>query len=326
MASPTEPLDLVDIAVLLNYERVTTDSEFANTKVREVAFPGEIPRSVRFDMKDVTKGWNNNRRTWIVLDKVKAEEKRQSPATMKMEPNVLPSTLSDQQLETIFHRIRAFDSCASVTTLLVDFFNLFPRDTKLRVRHAPKDKEPGVSYITSVVHRRIIQEKLVNPKFSTAIITWNNNNMKWTGTESEMWHWYMEFYSPDNQGITSVLDMASMQFGEVGRGPGEKGKMLIVLETKAEYEERLGRIADGVDPAQRETGPPIMLTMYDPEVDRIVRKVKERWEKRETEKWCAHCGAPEPKFKCGVCEKVWFCNRDHQKMVWSFHKGYCQKG
>lgn len=324
MAAATEPLDLVDIAVLLNYERATTDERFLNTKLREVAFPGQGLRSIGYDSKALPKGWNNNERTWIVLDEVKAQGERQLPATVKLERHFLQPTLSEQQLETIFHRIRAYDSCASVTVLLKTFFELFPDDTELRIRHAPTDKQPGSSYITSISNRCVITDKLVKPKFSTVLCSPQKGNIKYTGTESEMAHWYTAFYAPDSEQITSVLNLASMQFGEAGRGPGEKGKMLVVLDTKADYDKRLLRIAEGVDLAQRRTLP-IVLSPYDATMDRVARKVKERWERRNIEKWCAHCGAPEPKFKCAGCGDVWFCNKGHQKMVWSFHKGYCKK-
>jgi hypothetical protein len=42
MADTEEVLDLYDIAVLLNYERNTTEPRFRHTKLREVAFPGKI--------------------------------------------------------------------------------------------------------------------------------------------------------------------------------------------------------------------------------------------------------------------------------------------
>jgi hypothetical protein len=324
MASTTEPLDLVDIAVLLNYERATTDDRFLNTKLREIAFPGRKLSSISPDPRTLPKGWNNNERTWIVLDEVKTQGERQLPTTMKMERNFLPPALSDQQLETIFHRVRAYDSCAAVTVLLKNFFELFPEDTKLLIRHAPKDQQPGVSYVTSISNRCVITDKLIKPKFSTVLCLPQKSNIEYTGTEPEMPHWYTAFYAPGSEQIMSVLDLASMQFGEAGRGPGEKGKMLVVLDTKTDYDKRLLRIAEGVDLAQRRTLP-LMLTMYDANMDRVACKVKDRWEKRHTEKWCAHCGAPEPQFKCAGCGDVWFCNREHQKMVWSFHKGYCKK-
>lgn len=83
------------------------------------------------------------------------------------------------------------------------------------------------------------------------------------------------------------------------------------------------RIAEGVDLRHRSM--PVVFSDFDVTNDRIARKVKERWEKRETEKWCGHCGAPEPKSKCAGCGDVWFCSTEHQKMMWSFHKGYCKK-
>jgi len=135
----------------------------------------------------------------------------------------------------------------------------------------------------------------------------------------------MGFYDTNSEPITSVLDIATMQFGEAGRGPDEKGKMLVVLDMMTDYEERLTRIADGVDAAQRRIMPIMLLASYDAAPDEVNKKVKERWEKQDTEKWCAHCGAPEPKFKCAGCGEVWFYNKEHQKMVWFFHKGYCNR-
>ena len=82
------------------------------------------------------------------------------------------------------------------------------------------------------------------------------------------------------------------------------------------------RIAGSVDLARRESYAHVIFDREFPQ-DNIVRTVKERWEKRDTEKWCGYCRAPEPKSKCGGCGDVWFCNKKHQKTMWSFHKGYC---
>jgi hypothetical protein len=42
MTDSEEVLDLYDIAVLLNYERVTTEPRFRYTRLREVAFAGML--------------------------------------------------------------------------------------------------------------------------------------------------------------------------------------------------------------------------------------------------------------------------------------------
>lgn len=185
-------------------------------------------------------------------------------------------------------------------------------------------KQPGISYITSTMNRSVVQDQLVKPKFSTIIVSPRSDNMKYTGTKPEMTHWYIAFCAPGSNDFDSVLDLASMHFGEAGHGPGEKGKMVIVLDMKADYDKRLLRVADGVDLSRRRNTL-ILVPPCDPIMDRIARKVRERWENRATEKWCAHCGAPEPKFKCAGCGDAWFCNKEHQKLVWSFHKGYCNK-
>jgi hypothetical protein len=326
MAAAIEPLDLVDIAVLLNYERATTEELFRDTKLREVAYPGQTFRSASLDPRAPPPDWRNNDRTWIALEEVSTQEDRQLPDAMPSQVSkYVPKTLTEQQLETIFYRTRAFDSCRKVVELLQEFFALFPANTKLRIRHAPKDKEPGTSYVTSVRSRRVFQDVLVEPKFSTVLASPQWERILFAGTGAEMRQCYMAFYAPDSGEVSSILDLSSMQFGEVGRGPGKEGKMLFVLEEKTDYEERLKRIAGSVDLARRES---FSHVIFDHEFlgGSIVRTVKERWEKRDTEKWCGYCGAPEPKSKCGGCRNVWFCNKMHQKMMWSFHKGYCNKG
>ncbi|OSS44999.1 hypothetical protein B5807_09151 [Epicoccum nigrum] len=324
MAAAIEPLDLVDIAVLLNYERATTTEAFRNTKVREIAYPGDALHTLRYGSEPPA-DWNRNDRTVIVLDKVSPQGDRQLPATMKSPVNFVSSNLTEQQLETIFYRIRAHEGSVLVTLLLEAFFSMFPPDTKLCIRHAPKDKQPNTFYITSICNRSIVQDVLVKPKFSTVLVVPQERRMKHSGTGPEMAHWYTGFSAPNSEEITSVLDLTSMQFGEVGRGPGREGRMLFALDTKTDYEERLNRIANGVDLARRQVNTSMVMAGGAP-LEKVVCKVKERWEKRDTEKWCGHCGAPEPEFRCAGCRNVWFCNKEHQKMMWSFHKGYCNKG
>ncbi|KAJ4398574.1 hypothetical protein N0V91_010082 [Didymella pomorum] len=130
MAPDTEHLALVDIAVLLNYERATTGECFVNDKLQEVVFPSEALRSIQFNTRELPKGQNSNQRTWMVFDEVKANA---------------GLTLADQQLETIIHRIRAYDYCERMPVLLKTFFDLSPLDQPLRICHAPEGKQPSTS-------------------------------------------------------------------------------------------------------------------------------------------------------------------------------------
>lgn len=232
--------------------------------------------------------------------------------------------LTTQQLETIFYRVRAIDACGSMIELLQVFFSYFPSDTKLQVRHPGQGKEPGESYTTEIGQNVVIENTFINPKVSTLVMLPQAKKLMSTGHRPELVHAALGFKSLESGEIESVLDLASMQFGDIGRGPGEKGKMLFALDRMEESEARLKKLA------QRTKNRRLAMFMASSKhsvdyVHQVAQRVKERWENRATEKWCAYCGAPEPQFKCAGCNDTWFCNKEHQKNVWSLHKGYCKK-
>lgn len=145
MASSDEPLDLYDLAVLLNYERATTEPRFRHTKLREVAFPGSRPQIIAIGYPERDQGWIDNARTWVVLDRLPTGDSKthDTPAHFTQGEEALTKNLSQQQVETIFHQILAHDGCFQAIGLLQIFFNLFPPNTKLKIRHAPIGKAPG---------------------------------------------------------------------------------------------------------------------------------------------------------------------------------------
>jgi len=137
MAAAIESLDLVDIVVAglrASHHRRTLSTDQAPRS----RLSGKSLRSIGHSSRALPKGWNENARTWIVPDELDTQE-RQVPAIMKSDRNFLLPTISEQQPETTFYRIRAYDCCANATILLKPFLGLFPSDTKLRIRHAPKD-------------------------------------------------------------------------------------------------------------------------------------------------------------------------------------------
>jgi hypothetical protein len=80
MASDFEPLDLVDIAVLLLYEWATLEPRFRHTKLAEVAYPGQkVQYQPGLPFGDDTL----SNRTWILLKRKEgSENERDLPTNM----------------------------------------------------------------------------------------------------------------------------------------------------------------------------------------------------------------------------------------------------
>ncbi|TVY32413.1 hypothetical protein LSUB1_G008067 [Lachnellula subtilissima] len=53
------------------------------------------------------------------------------------------------------------------------------------------------------------------------------------------------------------------------------------------------------------------------------KRVWARWQNRDSEGWCEHCGKGGKELKrCRGCRmaKIWWCCREHQLAGWSLHK------
>ncbi|KAF2793142.1 hypothetical protein K505DRAFT_325657 [Melanomma pulvis-pyrius CBS 109.77] len=140
---------------------------------------------------------------------------------------------------------------------------------------------------------------------------------------------FMGFAPLSSEFTTSFLDLSSMQFGDVGRRFGDParggGEALFVLDTSKEYERRMACVADVDIGENTKISTRIGTTPKDEWLKEVARRVRDRWEKRDEEKWCGHCGSPVPigGSRCSGCKAAWFCGKDHQAMAWPFHKGYC---
>lgn len=328
MTTSEEPLDLYDIAVLLNYERATTEPRFRHTKLREVALPGSKPKTVALKAPD-EHNWIDNDCTWIVLDKKTDElSDRDLPSNFLPENQKPADGTSEQKLETLFYQARSHDGGYITIGLLQIFLDLFPGDTKLKIRHAPKNKSPGESYITGITKRVIIEQPFQYPKTSVAIAVLPAATLYVSGNMPEFEHPVMGFGALDdpNDEVKSILDLSSMQFGDAGRGPGINGKQLFALDTIQEHQSRVMRIYEGNSPDKTpKTSAAISGTPYDDWLTEVTKRVKKRWDSRHEEHWCGHCGSPDATSKCASCGQAWYCVRDHQKLAWGFHRGYCNK-
>ena len=163
MATEEEPLDLYDIAVLLNYERNTTEPRLRHTKLREVAFlpRRETPNS---RSQESRRPRLESKCMYVDSGRPMAAGQTKCPQPTYRVPTIsVASTMANEQLETIFHQARNHDGSYQAIGLVQLFFKLFPKDTKLRNRHAPINKQRGVSYVTTTSRRVIVEEAFQIP-------------------------------------------------------------------------------------------------------------------------------------------------------------------
>lgn len=145
-----------------------------------------------------------------------------------------------------------------------------------------------------------------------------------TGEGDSMPHCVMGFLpivelSPPGQ-KTIMLDLASMQFGDAGRGLRGRTS-LFVLEDMDAFRTRMEELAESV--SGPDMGGPYIPRGEEYWLEDVARRVKRRYDRRETEHWCGHCGAPANRLACTGCKAAWYCDREHQVAAWSHHKRWC---
>lgn len=319
-------IDLYDIALLLNYERAATEPRFRHTKLREVA-QNEDFKTIRM----LTHEWTTNtQKTGFVFDRLPphSPEDDDDPSA----PPDLPSTmlaprdhhwaaqpdltyLTPFQLETFYWQARNHDACYKSVTLIQHFFALFPPDTQVRVR-----TEKGREYLVSASSRVIMEMKLVRPRGVTLSCVLPRNMTYITGGEEVMDHAVVGFPDAGAEAGT-ILDLASLQFGDVGRGCG--GKSLFLLESIEAYGVRLNKFAEGNTFDDAKVSMAIGGSPWDGWLKRVAERVRDRWVKREG--WCGHCGKPGELKKCSACKDAFYCDNLHQAAAWAYHKRWCKK-
>ncbi|KAJ4332823.1 Long-chain base-1-phosphate phosphatase [Didymella glomerata] len=99
------------------------------------------------------------------------DEEPDLPSNMIDEEEPPHSPVTDKELEEAHYRARQQDASYSSVELLQCFFDLFPPDTPVRIRHKPSDKPAGTfSYITTISDRTGAKDMLLYPKVSTAVV------------------------------------------------------------------------------------------------------------------------------------------------------------
>ena len=318
-------LELHDISLLLNYERASTEPRFRHTKLREVTT--DEFSTVRF----LTPEWAQVTRPKIgfVFDRARKTKSSQDEPDLpsNMLPNIVPanlSHLSPKELETYYWQVRNHDGCFTTVTLFQHFIDLFPESTQIRVRKADKDKMLVYDMLAS--NRFIVEMDLYEPHAVSMSSVFPDRKTYITGDDPTMVHAVLGFGPPDSI-FDIILDLASLQFGDVGRG--NKGRSLFVLESVPQYANRLEKYAKSSNFNNPKLSLRIRGTPNDNWLRTVAQRTKERWEKRATVPWCGHCGAPPLKDqslkRCSKCKAAWYCDASHQNAAWTFHKHFCKE-
>jgi len=323
-------LDLYDISLLLNYERAVTEPRFRHAKLREVATTNDF-QTVRL----LAPEWNECTipRTGLLFDKSLVPASELQTNEPDLPSNMLPPStkrhtsvkdLTSKELETYYWQARNHDGCFTTVALFQYFIDLFPEFTRVRVRTVDKDGKV-TTYSTLASDRFIVEMHLFGSKSLTMATVLPDGLTHISGGDNVIQHAVLGFSSPGTK-IDTILDLTSLQFGDVGRG--FKGRGLFVLEPIQQYVGRLDKFAEQNDFKTPKMSARISDTVPNSEwLKKVAKKVKERWDQRETVHWCGHCGSPprdgNELQRCGTCKAAYYCNVEHQKAAWAYHKHFC---
>ncbi|KZT31514.1 hypothetical protein SISSUDRAFT_1056460 [Sistotremastrum suecicum HHB10207 ss-3] len=321
-------LDLHDISLLLNYERGATEPRFRHAKLREVATAADFKT-----FKTLNRSWTDARapRTGLIFEKpssdLSAEKMKEPDLPSNMLPQPIPSdlqTLTAKQLETLYWQARNHDGCFRSVTLFKHFIDLFPSSTRLRIR-TMRDKIPCEYF--SVASERIIMEfHLIEQSSLMLAAVFPDNKTYISGADTRIIHAVLGFAPEGGDFVETILDLASLQFGDVGRGFNGRG--IFVLEDVDEYESRLDRFAQANTFEDAKRSKRITDAPDSEWLRQVALKVKARWDNRQSVAWCAHCGAPPARGqglkRCTQCKQAHYCDAEHQFAAWPFHKHFCK--
>lgn len=149
-----------------------------------------------------------------------------------------------------------------------------------------------------------------------------------TGAREGEAHAVLGFAYPGSQMVNIVVDMTRLQYGDIGRGM--YGESYFIGSTNKYFQSMEDKICTGLEnkgTASR-MNPRPDNTEEDSRLRACAEKVWKRWQNRDQEGWCAHCGmGGEKLMRCTGCKsaKVWYCGKEHQVAGWKLHKHTCEK-
>lgn len=244
-----------------------------------------------------------------------------------MLPDPVPSNLAHltpYELETIFWQARGFDAYYKSAVLLQIFFEEYVGTTQpLRIR-TTTGRESVTNQTTAKVMEWSLSPKLV--LLATVRKFLNPVPMiRLSGAQDILHHAALGFAPLHEQMTDTILDLSSMQFGDVGRGL--ISKTTFALESPIQYNIRLRKVSTYME---LKVSQQLCKDKLDEEtitsLKSAAQRAKLRWDARETRPFCGHCGAPSEPSKpkrCTACMEVHYCNLEHQTLARPFHKKFC---
>ncbi len=147
-----------------------------------------------------------------------------------------------------------------------------------------------------------------------------------TGNQEGEPHAVLGFGASGSKFVSTFVDMTSRQYGDVGKGlygesyyfgPPDQYFTKLEKDICVELENRgtASYMNPSPDLAEEER------------LKACAERVWKRWQNREKEGWCAHCGKGGKLLRCSGCKKspVWYCCKEHQVGGWKLHKYTCEK-
>ncbi|KZV88139.1 hypothetical protein EXIGLDRAFT_839483 [Exidia glandulosa HHB12029] len=337
----SDALDLYDLALLLSYERFTLEPRFRHTKLVDMAVAASPFQTLQPEIAE----WNDpdplkRARRWgyvyrdfstssmLYMSKTPV---RDLPSNMLLDPHPpylqLPTAA---EKETAFYQPRALYSARESVVLIRYLLDLFDASAEVRIRtprgetlYARAQDLRTRTYTLSKLRSFVLS--LIMPHSMSACL--DIDIVALGDTKSDpVEHSVLIFQQARASSLDDprpiVLDLSSIQFGTLGRGLG--GRALFALEAQDAYDTRLRSVADEV----------VVLPSASPPNEReeprhdwlrdVAAHVKARYDRRATEGWCGHCGAPGTALSlCARCGVARFCSREHQLAAWPMHKLFC---
>ncbi|KAL8286497.1 hypothetical protein RQP46_004514 [Phenoliferia psychrophenolica] len=215
------------------------------------------------------------------------------------EPRFRHTKLAEVTVDKPFKTIRllphawdnlsAHNGCYRSISALQLFFDLFEPSQLLQIRAATSRQKT----LTVPISDRLILEFVLSGLKQRSVSLVVDGTVCTQGVKDgkldSIPHAVWGFGAAGSDTVTHILDLASMQFGDAGRGEGGELFRLNTVDVFYDGLEKISRSWKFKEASLR-----IESSPKDPWLKEVAKRVKSRWEKRASEPWCDYCGKGQP--------------------------------